>query len=140
MDPARLAALLADVTGHLALARGTSSSRLARLKEELAGVLQTQPVEEVTATASNLLDLMQKPSELSHLAAVDSGTSVPPPIPPATPMRVFRREVPAITNQYAASVPAWAAGQRVDHTLGPFVDRVGKHFCSTSTCRGSSSR
>src|SRR5262249_12004807 len=39
-----------------------------------------------------------------------------------------RREMPVRTTQNPASVPLWAAGLAVDHTLGPFVDPVGKLY------------
>ena len=42
--------------------------------------------------------------------------------------RVNRREVPFISSQTPRSVPAWAAGQRVEKTLGPFKDALGKLF------------
>jgi hypothetical protein len=42
--------------------------------------------------------------------------------------RVNRREVPFLSSQTPRSVPAWAAGQRVVKTLGPFRDALGKLF------------
>jgi hypothetical protein len=42
--------------------------------------------------------------------------------------RVNRREVPFLSSQTPRSVPAWAAGQRVEKTLGPFKDASGKLF------------
>lgn len=40
--------------------------------------------------------------------------------------RINRREVPFLSSQTSRSVPAWAAGQHVAKTLGPFKDALGK--------------
>ncbi|MEL6923151.1 MAG: hypothetical protein AAFO94_03815, partial [Bacteroidota bacterium] len=46
--------------------------------------------------------------------------------PPA--YRVFVREVPLRERLLPNSVPAWAAGAKVDHSLGPFVNADGRQF------------
>ncbi|HMQ86328.1 MAG TPA: hypothetical protein PKB07_01990 [Flavilitoribacter sp.] len=42
--------------------------------------------------------------------------------------RVFVREVPVRDQFVAGSMPAWAAGARVDHTVGPFRNVDGRQF------------
>jgi len=42
--------------------------------------------------------------------------------------RVNRREAPFISSQTPLSVPAWAAGQQIVRTAGPFIDGLGKQF------------
>lgn len=43
-------------------------------------------------------------------------------------VRVFRRELPVLTSQAAGSMPSWAAGRRVDRTIGPFFDELRRPF------------
>ena len=42
--------------------------------------------------------------------------------------RVFTREVPVRDPLLHASVPSWAVGARLSHTVGPFVHRDGRRF------------
>ncbi len=41
-------------------------------------------------------------------------------------VRVYRREWPVVTSQAAASTPRWAAGRRIDRTIGPFYDAINR--------------
>ena len=43
-------------------------------------------------------------------------------------LRVFMRDVPVRTTQIAGSVPPWAGGAAVSHTLGPFTGRDGRRL------------
>lgn len=42
--------------------------------------------------------------------------------------RVYVREVPVREQLIHASVPSWAAGAAVDHTIGPFENKDGRQF------------
>ena len=49
--------------------------------------------------------------------------------PQAQPeLRVFVREVPVRSPLLHASVPSWASGAAVDHTVGPFTNKDGRQF------------
>jgi hypothetical protein len=39
---------------------------------------------------------------------------------------IFRRELPVLSSQIPASVPPWAAGQKIEKTVGPFIDITGR--------------
>jgi hypothetical protein len=43
-------------------------------------------------------------------------------------VRVYRRELPILTNDVVESMPSWAAGRRVDRTIGPFLDRLDRPY------------
>lgn len=40
---------------------------------------------------------------------------------------VHLRSLPVFTTRSAASLPSWAAGLRIDRSLGPFLDSAGRH-------------
>ncbi len=136
MEQKNIADLIATLTDGLLPAKNVSKKQLDTLKAALAETLQVQNITEILPENGLLLD---KINQQSHpLQPSDLLTDPPthllnkqpnqPAIDQPNMFRVFRREVPVKTSQYAASVPIWAAGQMVDHTLGPFTDTFGKLF------------
>ncbi len=128
MEQKNIADLVATLTDGLSPAKNVTKKQLDTLKAALTESLQEQNMSEILSDGSLLLEKINQqlnplqqptqPIEISHTLQNEESTLY----------RIFRREVPVKTSQYAASVPKWAAGQMVDHTLGPFTDKFGKLF------------
>jgi hypothetical protein len=59
--------------------------------------------------------------------ALGSGAPIEQPGGGGEGLLVHRRSLPVFTTRSAASLPSWAAGLRIDRSLGPFVDSAGRH-------------
>ncbi len=127
---------LAAITAGLTPARGVSEAQLGELRQLLARDVGESPALVSRGRAS--------PSAAMTPDRIDWGTVAPelrgeleraldaaPPTgaPDAglsVSMRVARRTLPFSSSAEPDSVPDWAAGRRVERTLGPFVDRDGR--------------
>ena len=136
MEQKNITALIATLTDGLSPAKNVPKNQLDTLKAALAETLQEQNITEILPGNGFLLN---KINQQLHPIQPTSLLTDQPNQPateqlnqPATDQpnmfRIFRREVPVKTSQYTGSVPKWAAGQMVDHTLGPFTDKFGKLF------------
>ncbi len=108
----------------LSLVSGTGDPPRAPTLEE-THELATFAAELEDLTASEVEELNQALSDAQRVrAAVDSGER------PAEDLevRVYRRELPIFTSQAESSMAAWAAGRRVDRTIGPFNDTLGRPY------------
>ncbi|HYF31646.1 MAG TPA: hypothetical protein VD993_11045 [Chitinophagaceae bacterium] len=124
-----------ELTARLSPAPKVPPEQLAMLKHELSRALEHQHTSGIVGFQPNRLDTLVRQFSFS-----DSGELQPPAVtanarasaPAATDatsaMKVFRRELPVRTSQHSASVPSWAAGMKVHHTLGPFVDEFNKWY------------
>jgi hypothetical protein len=136
MDQTQLATLVDRLTGRLVPAFGSTRAQLDQLKRELARALRWQPLEEFTAGGLGLPELIDPEPEAGRAAAgepspesMDIANAVfGIPFQAGHERMAFRRDVPAVTSGRAASTPLWAAGQRIDRTLGPFTDHTGKTY------------
>ncbi|NWJ47073.1 MAG: hypothetical protein HXX08_14530 [Chloroflexi bacterium] len=133
MDNIHLAATLLQLTGNLVPVAGSTPEQLSQLRQALAQVLQSQLLSEILSP--NSVDLQtifsRKPfitSDAINTVSQIAGSLEPTPESPLSDLRVFRREVPVLTSQNAASVPQWAAGQMISSTLGPFADSLGRLY------------
>ncbi len=128
--------LLLTLTEGLSPAKNVPKKQLETLKTSLADVLQHQDLSEMLPSDISNFDkinavsktVQARESAVQKLIEPTTVQAADDLIKTNTEYRVFRREVPVKTSQYAASVPKWAAGQAVDHTLGPFKDNFGKLF------------
>lgn len=137
MEQKNLSDIVAALTSNLTPSKITSKKQLEALKIQLLSSLQVQDIQDILPGGLNCFDRINlqpkfSGSDLPRFPETLINETKKEVIPEGTTKpslyRVFRREVPVRTSQYAASVPKWAAGQAVDHTLGPFKDSLGKLF------------
>jgi hypothetical protein len=134
VDKESLVARVAALTEDLQPARGSTAEELRLARAALASALAREQVGAESAPAvvgggtlaagtfaartvaerAGLAALVE--DALQQLPAEDAG------------FRVYRRELPVLTTQHPASLPAWAAGQAIERTFGPFRDPLGRDF------------
>lgn len=135
METRSVASTLASITSKLVPAPGVPRNQVDLLRQELADVMRYQDIATATAgTAPGLDALSMQPGIIDETlvgtfeAQLGDETASAMPAGAAGDLRVFRRELPVRTSQHPASVPAWAAGMEIDHTMGPFIDHSGRWF------------
>jgi hypothetical protein len=128
-----LANALLQITGNLSPVAGSTAAQLSQLRSDLAEALRSQSLTEILAPDSKNLQVIFSTEafttqDSANLVNELASTIAPPAEAEALPAetKVFRREFPVVTSQHAASTPKWAAGQKINYTLGPFVDGFGK--------------
>ncbi|HCG02009.1 MAG TPA: hypothetical protein DEV93_15880 [Chloroflexi bacterium] len=135
VDNQALAAVLSAITSTLAPAPGVPQDQVDLLRQELADVMRDQDISTAMAGIAPGLDTVStQPGNVDEtlirafegLLSADAAPSTGGT--PTGDLRVFRREMPVRTSQHPASVPPWAAGMEVDHTLGPFIDETGRRL------------
>jgi len=128
-----IAAFLTSVD-HLLPLSPTNTKGLDDLKRQLPEVLKSQDIENALPGGLNLLDKYTIQSELLTAAGkgvAGAGSSTAPAVQQAggeIGLQVFRREVPVVSGLSSASVPSWAAGMAIDHTIGPLKDSNGRLY------------
>lgn len=137
MEQANLSDIIAALTSNLTPSKITSNKQLEALKFQLLSSLQVQDIQDILPGGLNRFDRINLQAKFSNsdlpsfkktFINETKNDVIPEGAIAPSGIRVFRREVPVRTSQYAASVPKWASGQAVNHTLGPFKDNLGKLF------------
>ena len=132
MDARASITQLAELTGSLEPTGGASADDLRAARLALAYALlhgQTEathaplPLERTPQPRYDPL-LQAELSGIVSEAAREADTRSSEPLE----LRVFRRELPVLTDQHPELVPAWAAGLQIDSTLGPFRGLGGRLF------------
>jgi hypothetical protein len=132
------------LTANLAGAGKGAARQLLKLQRQLAPILQQQSIVDMLPAKDffsriNAQAVSGPPDTPAQTgaAAQPGAPSITQPATPSAPtaaseaqaeLRVFRREIPVITPQHPASVPKWAVGLAVDHTMGPFTDTTGRTY------------
>src|SRR5687768_5395193 len=136
MDRLELLERLAAFTGALTTAPGVSSAELAELRQLLAADLRASVGAAASARSSLSAAIAHDRVALETIGddtraeierAVDASA---PPIDSGEAatagMRVARRTLPFFSSAETDSLAEWAAGRKVERTLGPFIDRDGR--------------
>lgn len=130
MEKEHLVSLLATLTGHLHTTTQDEEKLVYSLQQTVAKTLLQQDASLVTnqqfSFQSSDLFFTQnvKGSRLANIQAVVQGALATKLEQPD--LRLFVRDVPIRSTQVTGSVPSWAAGARVDSTVGPFIDADGR--------------
>lgn len=136
---------LAELTGSLKPSANVTSKDLREVRRVLANFLMREgsAASARARTAVDEVGLVPEPSAMSDIVeevlnelrevaseAVEARGVVPEPeaLEVELGARVFRRELPVVTSQVSGSVPKWAAGRRIDQTIGPFLDPSGRPY------------
>jgi hypothetical protein len=126
-----LRTLLGNVAGHLVPTSSQPEHDLQRLDESLARSILPEQLEQLKGSrfvfenADLFLPEQISPERSAALQSIAQlkATGLAEP-----EFRAFVREVPVRSTQLHASVPFWAAGAAVDHTIGPFTNKDGRTF------------
>jgi hypothetical protein len=123
--------VLGKVTGHLVAATPQQEKELGNLYRSLSRSVPVDDIRQLKGSRfafedSDLfsdIDIPQQRLERLRATAERISTETGEP-----EFRVFIREVPVRSTQLVASVPLWAGGAAVDHTIGPFTNKDGRQF------------
>lgn len=129
MNENQLLATLASLCGDITLANNSDTNEVLRLQQTLATAIINEPDLPVSGSihpeASDISTQQLHTTEWQHLSSVlQRVQEAPQPID--TTVRVFRREVPAVSSQLRGSVPEWGRGGEIVGTLGPFLNNEGR--------------
>lgn len=125
-------ALLAKLCGDITLSNNTDANQVLQLQQAVASAIINDPAlssakpfqfEEVGNYSTQHLDA----ADLKHLSNVLQQAKDSPQVIDKT-IRVFRREVPAISSQLKGSVPDWGRGGKVIDTIGPVFNSDGRRI------------
>lgn len=128
MDIDQLNATLRGLAGHLIIETEEQRSRLERLYSSLAKTylpndLRLLKGSDLSIERSDLFfDDKIAPQRMDRLSLLAENMEEEPSL------RVFVREVPVRDQMIYGSVPAWAAGAKINHTVGPFLNKDGRQF------------
>ena len=131
MDAQKIHALLGRLSGHLITTTPQQENEILQLNQSLSRSLLPDDLQQLKS--SNFVfensDLFaaeriapERSAALQSIAELKAAEVAEPEL------RVFVREVPVRSPQVFASVPSWAGGAAVDHTLGPFTNKDGRQF------------
>jgi hypothetical protein len=129
MDARNVVAKLSEITGFLKPTADASAADLRIARLVLASALLSGQAEEthVSSPHSVTPELISSSALQAELESITSEAELYAKSndgrEPAT--RAFRRELPILTSNEPASIPAWAAGSRPEVTLGPFQSADG---------------
>ncbi len=135
MDRQDVIAELAGLTGGLRPSRGSTPDDLREVRRLLAaGLSGGGPSADQDAVTPSIVRGRRLGVGVSRVevfgldeAVVSELTSAADlAAPGGGGVRVSRRTVPFLTSTEGGSLPAWAAGQRVERTFGPFLDADGR--------------
>ena len=126
MDEARLAGLLAELTGSLSALEGAPSDALDRVRRLLANALLTPQLEPVMDPAGPNFPTGLDELPQATLEALQRVVHDVTPAPRDATLRVFRRTWPLLSTHVQQSVPAWARGWLPRESLGPFESAEGR--------------
>lgn len=131
MDAKQLHTLLGRLSGHLVISTPRQENEIQQLQQSLSRSLLPEDIQQLKGSSfvfenSDLFAVESIPPErsaaLQAIAAAKTAQTDEPEL------RVFLREVPVRSIQLYASVPPWASGAALDHTLGPFTNKDGRQF------------
>ena len=131
MDTQKLQLILQDLAGHLVVDTDTDQQRFQQLGKSLARANLTESKETLKSSAFSFekADLFYprkipkaQLNRLKQIATKSAKSETKPDY------RVFVREMPIREQLLQNSVPSWAAGAKVDHSIGPFVNQDGRQF------------
>ena len=117
MDGPSLAATIAELTGTLRPAKGSTPGDLQRARRLLAQALHSgQSATSIRAAATLGVNLHATEQAEAYLHFAEAG--------PPTATRAFARNVPSSSSLHA-SVPPWARGVAIRYSAGPFLTPLG---------------
>jgi hypothetical protein len=131
MENNQLSATLRRLAGHLVLETREQQRQFNRLTRSLTNAYFPEELGQLKSSNFSIerADLFfdekiprQRIEELDRLAEENASAGRPPTF------RVFVREVPVRERLIFSSVPDWAAGSSVDHSIGPFLNQDGRRF------------
>ncbi len=131
MNTQQLHTLLGRLSGHLVASTPRQENEVQQLHQSLSRSLLPEDIQQLKGSSfvfedSDLFAADKIPSELSTaLQAIAEKRAVGGSEPE---LRVFVRQVPVRSTQLFASVPLWAGGAAVDHTIGPFTNKDGRQY------------
>src|SRR5215813_11736544 len=131
MNPQQRRTLLGSVTGHLVAASPQQEKEIQSLYSSLSRSILTEDIRQIKGTRfafenSDLFSDENIPRQRLNTLQAIAERSVAEGAEPE--FRVFLREVPVRSTQLHASLPLWAGGAAVDHSIGPLTNRDGRHF------------
>ncbi len=131
MNSQQLHALIARLSGHLITSTSQQENEILQLHQSLSRSLLPEDIQQIKSSNfifenSDLFATEQIPFErLTALQSISEKQSAAESEPE---LRVFVREVPVRNPLVYASVPQWAGGAAVDHTIGPLTNKDGRQF------------
>lgn len=128
MDLDQLNATLRGLAGHLVIETDEQHYNLDRLYNSLA---KTSYPEDSTLLKTSDFSIEKADlffDEKIPEARLDRINLLADNLDEEPSLRLFVREVPVQEQLIFGSVPSWAAGARVDHSIGPFVNKDGRQF------------
>jgi hypothetical protein len=131
MNAQQLHVLLGQISGHLIATTPQQEKEILQLNQSLSRALLPDDIQQLKSSNfvfenSDLFSADRIPA--GRLAALQSIVEQKTTQAAEPELRVFVREVPVRSAQLHASVPQWAGGAAVDHTIGPFTNQDGRQF------------
>ena len=131
MNAPQLHALLSRLAGHMTSGPPNQENNLKKLYQSLSSMLLPEDLQQLKGSsfvfeASDLFSAENIPAEYSAALLTVAETLANQAAAPE--LRVFLREVPLRSAQLHASVPQWAHGAALDHSVGPFTNKDGRQL------------
>lgn len=131
METSSLNPTLARVAGHLVIDTEEQQRKLDTLYQSLAQ--STLPDDQKQLTRSNLSIekgdfFFENTIATRRLEALDVLIRKRAETQQAPAYRFFVREVPVREHLLYSSIPEWGVGAKVDHSVGPFLNKDGRQF------------
>lgn len=132
MKQDNLYALLASVMGHIDTAAPESDKQLSQLQELLGTTLFDDDItkasnQEFSFQSSDIF-FRQNIAKPKLEKIDDTVRRILSRKPEDNDLRLFIRDTPVRTTQVTGSVPAWAAGARLERTVGPIINELGRRI------------
>lgn len=123
--------LLGNITGHLVAASPQQEKEIQSLYSSLSRSLLVEDIQQLKGTQfafenSDLFSDETIPQQRLNTLQAIAERGVAEGVEPE--FRVFLREVPVRSTQLHASLPLWAGGAAVDHSIGPLTNIDGRLF------------
>ncbi|MEZ5107032.1 MAG: hypothetical protein R2757_21180 [Draconibacterium sp.] len=130
MESQQISAALKGLIGHLNIETVEDKRNLNLLKTSLSkSVIPSESLIKESAFSIEKTDLFSDETiSSSQEKSIDSILNKRVKTNAVTNYKVFRREVPVREQLLYNSVADWAAGSKVDHSLGPFTGIDGRQF------------
>lgn len=131
MDTQKLYALLGSLSGHLISDSPQQEKEIKRLHKHLSRSLLHEEIGQLKTShfVFENADLFSPENILPERLAALESIAEKKAAESATPeFHLFVREVPVRSTQFHASMPLWAGGAAVEHTIGPFTHKDGRNL------------